>query len=307
MGEKLFSPQDNQLDVYDLSTGEVTRLIQAGVNDVNGQACLHPDGSGNFFLGDDTRQPEERAGWGLFSPEGVMLRKIPEPESTGEAKQPEPYGCAVDAEGRLFVTDVGAGAFGPQDGKLILFFPPDYESSCFLDTTLKIAAAMAIDEGGNVYVSESTPPGRVLRYSPPFPSGPDDADRIRINKTTFIEDPNLKTPMGIARAPNGNWYVSSVFIPPLINEYDGHGNFVRTILQKGAGGNPAGLAVDSQGTLYYADLGLGPRPDSDRIGPVRGKGTVRKVTFDRDGTASAPEILGDGLTFPDAVSILPSR
>ena len=305
MGEKLLSPQDNQLDVYDLSTGKVTRLIEAGVNDVNGQACLHPDGSGNFFMGDDTRQPDERAGWGLFSPEGVMLSKIAEPESPGEAKQPEPYGCAVDAERRLFVSDVGSGRFGQNDGKLILFFPPDYASSCFLDTTMKIASAIAIDEEGNVYVAESTPPGRVYRYSPPFPTGPDDADRIPVNRSTFIEDPNLKTPMGIVRAPNGNWYVSSVFLPPVINEYDANGAFVRTILAKGAGGNPAGLAVDSKGTLYYADLGLEKRADSDLVGPARGKGTVRKVTFDRDGNASPPEILGSGLTFPDAVSVLP--
>ena len=306
MGEKLLSPQDNQLDVYNLATGEVTLLIKAGVNDVNGQVCLHPDGSGNFFLGDDTRQPDERAGWGLFSPDGTMLSKIPEPENPGEAKQPEPYGCAVDAERRLFVSDVGSGSFGPEDGKLIMFFPPDYQTSCFLDTSLKIASSITIDEAGNVYVAESTPPGRVYRFSPPFPSSPDDADRVPVNKSIFIEDTDLKTPMGIVRAPNGNWYVSSVFVPPLINEYDRDGKFVRNILPKGAGGNPAGIALDSKGTLYYADLGLGPRPDSDMIGPVRGKGTVRKITFDGDGNPAPPEVLGDGLTFPDSVSVLPS-
>lgn len=305
--EKLYSPQDNQLDVYDLVTGDVTVLIPAERNTVNGQTCLLPDGSGSFLLGEDTGQTAERAGWGIFSPEGTLLRKIPEPLSPEEAEQPEPFGCGFDDQGRLFVTDVGTGNFGFADGKLILFFPPDYEDFCLLETTLRTAGTVAIDAEGSVYVTETVPPGRVLRFSPPFPAGPDECDTTPLNKSTFIEDPdNLQTPFGIVQAPNGNWYVSNVLLPaPVIIEYDANGNFVRIIVAADTGGTPAGLALASDGTLYYADLAIVERPPPQFFGPAGGEGTVRRVTFDEDGNPSLPEIIGSGLSFPDAVSVLP--
>ncbi len=302
--ERLFAPQDNELQVHDLSTGEVTVLIPADRNTVNGQACLIPGGDGEFVMGEDTGQDEgQRQGWGIFSPEGMLIKKILEPESPGEAKQVEPFGCAFDADGRLFVTDVGTGSFGASDGKLIVFFPPDYEQSCLLDTMLRTAGTVAIDDAGNVYVPEPVPPGKVLRFSPPFPSGPDECAQ-QPAKSTFVEDAEMTTPLGIARAPNGNWYVSSVFIPPTIREYDANGEFVRTIIEGGDIGNPAGLAVDSKGTLYYADLGLVQEP-GELPSPGEGTGTVRRVTFDGQGEPATPEIMASGLDFPDAVSVLP--
>ena len=305
-GERLFSPQDNQLDVYDLESGEVSVLIPADQNTVNGQVCLLPDSSGNFLMGEDTGQPEERAGWGIFSPEGELVEKLPEPTSPGEAEQPDPFGCAFDDEARLFVTDVGTGSFDSADGKLILFFPPDYERFCVLDTSLRTAATVAIGDDGNVYVAETVPPGRVLRFAPPFPR-PDECDSTPLNRSVFLEDPEVQTAFGIARAPNGNWYVSSVLLPvPTIREYDADGNFVRTIVEGDDIGNPAGLAVASDGTIYYADLGLRQGPDDPLPGPVAGEGTVRKVTFDDDGTPAPPEIVADGLSFPDAVAVIPA-
>ncbi len=302
--ERLFAPQDNELQVHDLSTGDVTVLIPADRNTVNGQACLVPDGDGAFVMGEDTGQNEgRRQGWGIFSPEGMLIKKILEPESPDEAKQVEPFGCGFDADARLFVTDVGTGSFGASDGKLIVFFPPDYEQSCLLDTTLRTAGTVAIDDAGNVYIPEPVPPGRVVRFSPPFPSGPDECDK-QPARSTFIEDAEMTTPLGIARATNGNWYVSSVFLPPTIREYDANGDFVRTIIEGSDIGNPAGLAVDSKGTLYYADLGLVQEP-GELPGPGEGTGTVRRVTFDDEGEPSAPEIMASGLDFPDAVSVLP--
>lgn len=303
--ERLFSPQDNQLDVYDLSSGEKTVLIKQEQNMVNGQVCLLPDGSGDFLLGEDTGQPEQRMGWGIFSSKGKLVNKIPEPETPNEAEQPEPFGCGFDEEERLFVSDVGTGSFGASDGKLIVFFPPDYDEFCLLDTTLRTAGAIAIDDEGNVYVTEAVPPGKVLRFSPPFPSSADECQTTAVNKSTFIEDPELQTPLGIARAPNGNWYVSSVVIPPAIKEYDANGKLVRTIVEGAVVGNPAGIAVGANGTLYYADLGLEERPPPDFFAPADGEGTVRRVTFDVEGNPSELEIIGSGLSFPDAVSVLP--
>jgi len=302
--EKLFSPQANQLDVYDLETGESTVLIPAEQNTVNGEVCLLPGGDGSFLLGEDTRQEDgERQGWGIFEPDGTFVRKILEPEASNEPDQIEPFGCAFDSEGRLFVTDVGSGSFDASDGKLIVYFPPDYDAWCILDGGLRTAGAVVVDDDGSVLVSESVPPGKVLRFTPPFPESAGQCETVAVNKSAFIEDADVQTPIGIVRAPNGNWYVSSVFIPTAIREYDANGRFVRTIAEGDDIGTPAGLAVDSEGTLYYADLGIVAR-EGELPGPEPGKGTVRKITFDTDGNPSAPQIIGRGLDYPDAVAVL---
>jgi sugar lactone lactonase YvrE len=302
--EKLFSPQGNELDVYDLATGESTVLIPAEQNTVNGEICLLPDGDGNFLMGEDTRQEDgDRQGWGVFEPDGTFERKILEPETPNEPGQIEPFGCAFDSEGRLFVSDVGSGSFDATDGKLVVYFPPDYDSSCILDGGLRTAGGLVIDDGGSALVTESVPQGKILRFAPPFPASADECETVPANKSTFIEDPDVQTPIGIVRAPNGNWYVSSVFIPTAIREYDANGQFVRTIAEGDDIGTPAGLALGSDGTLYYADLGIVTR-EGELPGPEPGKGTVRKITFDAEGNPSAPEIVGQGLDYPDAVTIL---
>ena len=113
----------------------------------------------------------------------------------------------------------------------------------------------------------------------------------------------MTTPLGIVRAPNGNWYVSSVFLPPTIREYTAAGKFVRTIIAGADIGNPAGLAVDSKGTLYYADLGLVVK-EGGLPGPGDHTGTVRKVEFDASGNPGKPVTMGTGLNFPDGLGIL---
>jgi sugar lactone lactonase YvrE len=302
--ERLFSPQGNQLDVYDLTTGESTVLIPASQNTVNGESCLLPDGSGNFLLGEDTGQEDgERQGWGIFEPDGTFVRKILEPETDNEPAQIEPFGCAFDGDDRLFVSDVGSGSFDATDGKLIVYFPPEYDTSCILDPSLRTAGGLVIDDDGSALVAESVPQGKILRFAPPFPASADECGSVARNKSTFIEDPDVQTPIGIIRAPNGNWYVSSVFIPPAIREYDANGEFVRTIAEGDDIGTPAGLALASDGTLYYADLAITAR-EGELPGPEPGAGTVRKITFDAEGNPSAPEIIGQGLDYPDAVSVL---
>lgn len=304
MGRKLLCPEDNRLRVYDIESGTASVLIPEEQADVNGQACLLPDGSGNFMLCDDKGQPEVRPGWGIFSPDGTMLRKIAEPASPGEAAQPEPFGLAVDAQGRIFATDVGTIAEASANGKLVVLFPPSYEQGCVLDRSLRLPGTIAIDEEGNVYVPETLLPGKVFRYSPPFPLQPEDCGNTPVNKSVFIDDERLQTPIGIARAPNGNWYVSSVMAPAAICEYDANGGFVRSIVPADVAGHPSGLTVDADGTLYYSDLGLEKHPKSGHPWPAPGKGTVRRVTFDGAGNPSPPELILDGLLYPDAVSIL---
>ena len=302
--EKLFGAQANELDVYDLATGEHTVLIPSEQNNVNGQICAVPNTDGHFLMGEDTTQSGgARQGWGEFDATGKLVNKFLEPEAPNEPEQPEPYGCAFDDEDRLFTSDIGDTNFDSKNGKLILFFPPDYQNVCILASDIRVAGQLAPDDDGSILVTESVPPGRVQRYSAPFPKDERECDSVHPTKAIFIEDPDMGTPLGIARARNGNWYVSSVFVPPTIREYTPEGAFVRTIIEGTDIGNPAGIAVDSNGTLYYADLGLVTEPGK-LPGPGDGTGTVRKVTFDSGGNPQTPVVLADGFDYPDAVAVL---
>jgi hypothetical protein len=306
--EKLFSGQNNELDVYDLQTNEKTVLIQNASNDghdVNGQACAVPDGSSQFIMGEDTNQKDgARQGWAFFNPDGTFVKKILEPVNDGEAKQIEPFGCVFDSAKRLFVGDVGDENFDAKNGKLIVYFPPDYETSCVLDLEIRVAGTFYIDSSDNLYVPQAVPPGNVLKYAPPFPTVAEECTTVPLNKSVFLQDETVQTPFSIVKAPNGNWYLSSVYVPKAIREYDATGTFVRTIAEGEDIGNPAGLAVASDGTIYYADLGLEVPPGELIPGPKAGKGTVRKITFDADGNPQASETIASGYDYPDAVSIL---
>jgi hypothetical protein len=53
--------------------------------------------------------------------------------------------------------------------------------------------------------------------------------------------------------------------------------------------------------VFYADIGI--VISEDGIGPGRGTGTVRRITFDSAGKPSAPEVLDEGLAFPDGIGV----
>ena len=82
-----------------------------------------------------------------------------------------------------------------------------------------------------------------------FPSAPDAAggcgqvDSLgspvadAVHAEVFIHDSNVATPTGIARARNGNWYVSSV-LTGVIGEFSPAGDFIRRVLSPAAPGLP---------------------------------------------------------------------
>jgi hypothetical protein len=298
--EFLYGPQDNQLDVYDLAAGTREVLIPSSQNHVNGQVCALPDGSGRFVVGEDTGQPVVRAGWGIFSADGTqLLQKIPVPPRPGETDAPEPYGCAFDGEARLFLSEIGDQSLTAANGQLLVFFPPDYETSCLIDGAVHVAGTVAVDAANRVYVPEI---GGVLRYAPPFPRDARECGTVAAVKADFIRYPGVNAVLGAAQGPNGHWYVSIVFaLPggPTIKEHAEDGTFIRDLIPPGTGGTPAGLAVGEDGTVYYADLAIGPNQS-----PIPNAGTVRRIRFDPAGLPQTPEILGQGLDFPDAVSIV---
>src|SRR5262249_31593268 len=132
-----------------------------------------------------------------------------------------------------------------------------------------------------------------------------------INKRKFIPaDGNIRTPNAIVATTHNTFYISSIF-NGVIAEYDATGKFLRRILHPPIGeslgpkpystGSPLGLALDSSGALYYADLGL--VFDANGIGPGDNTGTVRRIRF-INGEPQPPETMDTGLGFPDGVGVL---
>ncbi len=304
VGEVLISLHDNQLDEIDLASGTLTTMVPSAHAHVNGQACLLPDGSGRYIVGEDTGQPNVRPGWGIFSPDGQFLSKITMPPRAGETRVGDPIGCAIDAEGRLFGTAIGTP--GGADGQLFVFFPPDYQNGCILDQGLRTPGILALDEAGSVYVPEAGPPGRVQRFAAPFPDAAAACATYTPSTSPFIAYSDAVASLAVARGRGDHFFVSQVVglagAAAGIREHDADGAFLREVLPPGDWGNPAGVAFDADGALYYADLGLNAQNED-----VPGAGTLRRVAFDAQDRPQEPELVRRGLSYPDGVAVLPSR
>ena len=189
---------------------------------------------------------------------------------------------------------------------------------CILDGDLATAGGFALDKG-DLLVTETSPQvpqlGRVLRYRKPFPSTA--AACAAKTPETFLQDIHATTPAAIVAARDrqgkqtGHWYVSSVLFPQAVAEYDANAKFVRYVVPPVLWGTPFGLGVDRHGTLYAADLGVTIDPaglasggGSFGIGPGDGEGSVLRVRLSSRGRPRRPEVLADGLTFPDGIGIV---
>ncbi len=300
--------------------------------DINGMICAFPDGSGRFVAGEDSGQPNPPPGWGVFAPSGKQIGKLTATYNVGGA---EPYGCAFGPGGVLFTTEVGTQGFSTPNGELIMWFPPfegfpgapgTYPNAdrstnfCKIATDIGTAGGVAVDPQGRVYVSGASQLS-VFRFSPPFPTGPDAAggcgradalgsplaDADRVNREVFLPPNGLSTFSGLAFGPAGTLFAAEV-LNGRIGEYDLTGNRLRYVLAPPESlppvstGNPQGIAVGSDGTLYYADLDLVGTLPNVRPGP---NGKVRRIRFAADGTPLPPEIVRQGLAFPDGVALFP--
>ena len=315
------------------STGDDAHAVPgpAGGGNVNGTPCVLP--GDRLVMGEDAGQTAIPAGWGVFEADGKMIGKL----VTTAFDFPEPAGCAVDSEGRLFTVEVGEESFGGGNGQLILWFPPyegfpgpdpypnaSYSTNyCKLAIDIGTATNVAVDESGRLLVT-SPQSGNVYRYAGTLPTAPDAAggcgridatgaplvDAGRLTRTTFIHSPKVGTPSGLARAPNGGWFVGDVLFGR-IAEFDAGGVFLRHVMDSGPVtqlptryGNPQSIAVDSQGTLYYADLAL----EGTIFTPETGSdGKVWRVRFDATGAPQPPEIIVSNLGFPDGVVVRPGN
>jgi hypothetical protein len=339
----LFSPQGNNLDAYSLTPPFAHQRVVTNHDDdpkgwdINGEVCFL-DGH-TFVAGEDTGQPNPPAGWAVFDLQGDRLgefsarrvtRLVPTYQPSDE--YPDNYGCGVLSDGRVVTTVIGNNASGPEDGELLLWFPP-FDGSrapkfCVLDTTIGTGQGIAIGDDGAVYVASARgATAGVLRYAPPFPTAPDakggcgKADPAgspmagAVHRTKFITPSAtnfLSSPNGVVHAPDGTWFVSSI-INGVIAQFRADGTFLRKVLEPPAGetlgpkpyttGTPLGLDVADDGTLLYADLGL--VIDKDGIGPGHQTGTVRRIRF-VNGAPQPPETIADRLTFPDGLGIRPA-
>jgi hypothetical protein len=283
------------------------------------ESCLHPkvpqarcsvtNPFSPFFLGTD---PD---GWAIMNRDGSWSREHIHTEWDVTQPQPQgnkdPQGCVFDSQARLFATDVGSEETGLNDGSLIVFFPGDdhkYKGYCFLDKGLADPGMPAMDSHGNIYVPEPQA-SKVTVFSPPYPRSPhdcDNADRLvtkKPGKRTWLSgggEGGLNIPVSITRAPHSHWYVAGAIFPPIINEYDAKGNFVRNIVPADVPKNPLGMAVGRDRTLYYAELNLDPTRFSPRCG------RVSMVRFDGKGNPLPPETLGEHLRFPDGITVIDS-
>jgi len=353
-GELLYGTEGNRMHRFDVDTiGNPKQLADVfiesaadqqngipgrGGRDVNGMICRFPDGSGRIVAGEDTGQVAIRPGWGVFDADANEVGKLvttyfddPTDDRVGEQ-----HGCAFDSQGRLFTTAVGMEALGAHNGQLILWFPPydvfpgapaPYPNGeistgkfCKIDVAIGSATGMYIDAQDNVYVA-SPASFQVLKFSPPFPTGPDAqggcgrldstgqplADANRSNRSVFIQGTGLATFTGLAPAKNGNLYVGQV-LAGRIDEYDFGSNPnrapVRNIVPpppqpaSSYTGTPQGLAVGADGTLYYADLDI----RTDTLSPGD-NGRFWRVRFDAKNNPLPPEPILTRLAFPDGVAI----
>lgn len=342
--ELLVGAEGNRLRRYDIDTiknpplNEDILIERASIDpngrDINGQICLFPDGSGRFIAGEDTGQPTPPAGWGVFEADGTQVGKL---TATYFVSGAEPFGCVFDPSGILFTSEVGEQGFGTPNGQLILWFPPydqfpglpgEYPNSnepstnfCKLAVDIGTAGSLALDAQGRVYISSSSGLA-VHRFSPPFPTSPDpddgcgDTDALgspladSVNRET-LSAMGATTFTGLAIARNGNLYAASILTGE-IGEYDPNGNLVRMILDPNESlldpngtnpfGTPQGLAVDSDGTLYYTDLDLVGTFPSLGPGP---NGKIWRIRFDGANHPQTPQIVRQGLAFPDGLGVLP--
>ncbi len=300
--------------------------------DINAQLCVFEvDGQRMLIAGEDTGQPDPPAGWGIFELNGeevgdLSVERVAKLTPTYQpeiADNPENYGCGVLPDGRILTTDVGEQVEG-SSGQLIVWFPPfdgfaegeiDY---CKLDVALPTAQSILVTGEDTALVAASR--GGIFQFSD-FPTsadpegGCDSTDvterplSTTVTKQVLVEPgpEGMATPAGLSPAPDGGFYASSVFTG-VINEYSGDGTFRRNILTPPMGesidetpfstGTPLGITTDSEGNLWYADIGL--VISEGGVGPGDKTGSVRRISFENDEPAS-PVTVASELEYPDGL------
>ncbi len=336
-GVVVFSGQGNDLVAYEAEPPFASQTVitnatdDPGGRDINGQICFDPDDARRFVAGEDTDQGGAGApGWGIFELSGDQVgdfaatqvaKLVPTYQSATD--NAENFGCGFLPDGRIVTTDIGNQAAGEGNGQLIVWFPPfgfGDNSYCKVDVGLATGQAILVTEQV-VLVAQARAPGVFSYDIDAMPTGADAAggcDTVddtgaplstAVTPEPFIvpTDTNgIVAPSGLAAGPDGTIFVSSV-INGVIGAFGPDGTHVGVVVRPPDGetlgaepftsGTPLGLGVDSAGTLYYADIAV--VVDENGVGPGSGLGTVRRLLPG----SGEPEIIDDGLRFPDGIGV----
>ncbi len=181
-----------------------------------------------------------------------------------------PEGVAVDRAGNVYVTD-------PNANRVQKFSA----NGAYLDGWLgghrgrleAHAAAMTLDEDGNVYIADA---GRVQKFDP--------AGRFIWEATELNTPVDLEVLTALVASPDGYLYVADGDLNKIV-KFTLDGDFVQ---EWSAADNISGLTLDDDGDLYSMDI------SSRRLRKLSPSGSVR-ATWDMSGLLSAPiDIAIDG-------------
>jgi DNA-binding beta-propeller fold protein YncE len=184
----------------------------------------------------------------VYDAQGTYLRALTPP---ADAEGWQPLGLAFDADGNLYVTDVGTlphtvRVFDPAGNQLRVLGSGD---------GLSFPNGVAVDDAGYVYVTDSNN-GRLLVF------GQDGGIVARVGRG--VGEGNLGLPRGVAIDDQGRIYVvdstgHQVFVYGRYTEgaqrLEYLGSFGTQGSADGAFAFPNGIAVDGRGRLYVADSG----------------------------------------------------
>jgi gluconolactonase len=188
--------------------------------------------------------------WCVDIPYGRVFKVSPSGEFTLVLEYPgEPNGLAIHRDGRIFIADYANG--------IMVLDPVSLKVEPYLTRVrlehLKAVNDLVFASNGDLYFTDQgmtglhDPSGRVFR--------------LRVNGQVDCLLDNIPSPNGIALAPDESMlYVAvtranAVWRVPLMP--DGGVAKVGNFIQLSGGGGPDGLAVDREGNLAIAHIGLG--------------------------------------------------
>ena len=322
--------QDEALMAYDIDHQKMYTFMRGGEDQfshwVNGPPCFIPgDRQGRFLEADDdpfetwtapngkTENGDANAFFGLFTKTGVRDHSSDYGDDGrvgAEVPMQDPAGCAFDAHGNFFGVDVGfnhAPLMG--DGQLVEFFAPDYKTWCVLDKSLSQPGMVAFDDQGGLLVPEAGF-GQILRYSN-FPSDAGHCGGSQRSIWMLSAAMGIGTPIGIVRAPDGGWAVSSVLVLPAIYHVTvvgGQPIMDGLIAAPGPNtGTPFGLGYDKLGNLYWADLGVRPFPldGTDPTDPIDSAPNQSGFAMVKAGGLPIATRIASNWQFADGVTVVP--
>lgn len=287
-GYNVYWDQNEEEDFLSVPSGQQGQLIPP--YDANGQMCILPHSGGRFTTGYNPTLPSQNnpgslkpvmqppVGEAVWDRHGQFTGKtiyvpgayrlpgqtvggdIPPDANSDTFNNNGTYtGCAVDSRGNLFASDLATaqGQFPPpDDGRLIEWFAPAYESYCVVfgptaggvgphhvDGTggLRQPSDLAFDQHGNLLLPEAgavqggaLPAGRVLRLDPASlprrasdcgPNGLYPRDKLRYSVFFQGSLSLLPFPVAIARDPTCNcWAISSTIGDPAVAWVDDQGH-----------------------------------------------------------------------------------